>query len=677
MAAREALTRARGERRRAERAPRLVLRFAVLLALGLAGAAAVILVVVRHGDTAQAERSAIDRARFATEAIVKGSLRPADLRAPVAAPRRAVLDDALSHTLLDGTLRVTVYSPGGTATYSTDHRLIGRTAGERGRLREALGGQVVSSVQAVPPADGPATRVLVTYVPLVLGADRARGVVAYEQDYGPIAAAVKDAFLPIAAVLEVLLVLFFALFLPVLARVSWRIRRHIGELEHVATHDELTALPNRRGFHRALSSALAAPPSGRPTGVLVVDVDGFGEVNDALGHDAGDRLLVEMGRRLEGAVPDLTAVARLGADEFGVLLAGADTVEALRAAEEVRRALAAPLVIDGVRMSLDASVGVAAAERPDDGADGLLRCAGVALHQAKERRTGVEAYDPGDDARDASRLALIAELREAIPAGGLTVHYQPQSDIRTGVLSGVEALVRWQHPEHGLLPPSAFVPLAERAGLVAQLGRFVLGETVRQWREWSDRGIELDVSVNLTTVDLLDLALPGEVLRLLEEHRMPPRRLVLEITESTLMGDERRTLEVLERLRTIGVRVAIDDFGTGYSSLGYLSRLPVDEVKIDRSFVAGLPGDAGSASIVRLTIELARTFGLCVVAEGIETAEQLEHLAALGCDVAQGYLIGRPVPPAELAHRLGPARPGADDLPDVEPPATLPIRPGR
>jgi EAL domain-containing protein (putative c-di-GMP-specific phosphodiesterase class I) len=209
-----------------------------------------------------------------------------------------------------------------------------------------------------------------------------------------------------------------------------------------------------------------------------------------------------------------------------------------------------------------------------------------------------------------------------------------------------------------MMPPSAFVPLAERAGLVTQLGRFVLGETVRQWREWSDRGLDLDVSVNLTTADLLDLSLPDSVLRLLEQHAMPPARLVLEITESTLMGDERRTLDVLGRLRSVGVRIAIDALGTGYSSRGYLSRLPVDEVKIDRSFVSGLPADAGSSSIVRLTVELARTFGLCVVAEGVETAEQLEHLAGLGCDVAQGYLVGRPVPAAALAQRLAPARAG-------------------
>ncbi len=635
-----------------------MLRFAVLLAVGLAAAAALILVFVRHADTAQAERSAISRARFATEAVVKSALRPPDLTAPVSGSRRRELDAVFSRLLLDGTMRVAVLTAGGRTAYSTDHRLIGTRAGALERLQEALRGQVVSSVEPAAAGDG-TTRMLVTLVPVVLGAERERGVVAFEQDYAPIATAANDAVLPIAGVLEVLLVLFFAVFLPVLARVSWRIRRHIDELEHVATHDELTGLPNRLGFQRALAAAVVTDADDELPGVLVLDLDGFKEVNDALGHDAGDRLLLLMGERLEASAPVGSAVARLGADEFGVLLQGADESAALGVAAAMKQAVAAPLVVDGVRLSLDASVGVATAA-PADGMAGesLLRRAGVALHLAKERRSGIVAYDAGEDGSDASRLALTAELREAIRTGALSVHYQAQSEVRTGSVRGVEALVRWEHPVHGMMPPSAFVPLAERAGLVAQLGRFVLAETVRQWREWSDRGLDLDVSVNLTTADLLDLSLPDAVLGLLEQHAMPPARLVLEITESTLMGDERRTLDVLGRLRSVGVRIAIDDFGTGYSSLGYLSRLPVDEVKIDRSFVTGLPADAGSSSIVRLTVELARTFGLCVVAEGVETAEQLEHLAGLGCDVAQGYLIGRPVPAEALTQRLAPPRAG-------------------
>jgi diguanylate cyclase (GGDEF)-like protein len=631
--------------RPAERAPRLVLRFAVITAVGVAIAAGVILAVVRHGDTVQAERNAIARARFATEAVLGRTLRPADLVAPVSARRRAQLDAAFAPVLLDGTFRATVYTRGGLASYSTDHRLIGHRVGAQAALREALAGSLVSHVS---PARGQEPRALETFVPVVVGAPGRHGAVAIEQDYGPIAAAAKDAFLPIAVVLEALLALLFVVLVPLLARTSARIRRHVAELEHVATHDDLTALPNRIGFRRATRASLATATGGRPCAVVTVDLEGFRGVNEALGNAGGDALLRQAGERLREAAPDAAFVARIGADEFAVV-APADRAAAVELAGRLRHALAGPGVVDGAKIALEGQIGVALAPEHGTDPEDLLRCASVALDLAKKRRSGIEVYDPADDDSDVVAVALAGELRQGIEAGQLVVHYQPQLDVATGATRGVEALVRWQHPQRGLLAPGAFVPLAERSGLVKEISRAVLGQATRQWNVWHAGGKTLDMAVNLSAADLFDLGLPDEIARLLARHRMPPERLTLELTESTLMADEKRTAEVLARLHSLGVRLAIDDFGTGYSSLAYLERLPVDEVKVDRTFVAGLPADAAHAAIVKWTITLAHALGFVVVAEGVETAEQLEALGDFGCDVAQGYLIGRPVPNAELA----------------------------
>jgi EAL domain-containing protein (putative c-di-GMP-specific phosphodiesterase class I) len=318
-------------------------------------------------------------------------------------------------------------------------------------------------------------------------------------------------------------------------------------------------------------------------------------------------------------------------------------------ARRIHDALVRPYVVDGVKVAVGAHAGVALLPEHGTDSDVLVRCATLGAEVAGERQTGVEVYDPTGEATDVARLALAAELREAIANGQLVLHYQPQADLQTGVVRGVEALVRWQHPERGLLGPGAFVPLAERSGLVKELGRFVLEESARQWRAWQRDGLELDMSVNLTAVDLLDLSLPDQVADTLRRHEMPASSLVIEVTETTIMGDPRRTGEVLERLRSAGVRLAIDDFGTGYSSLAYLCQLPVHEVKVDRAFVTGIPDDTANAAILRCTVELAHGLGLEVVAEGVETHEQWACLVALGCDLAQGYLLARPLPADELA----------------------------
>ena len=542
-------------------------------------------------------------------------------------------------------MRASLYSPNGIVAYSTDHSLIG-TRATGTFAAEAMDGKVVSHVDN---GSGDAPRMLETFVPVVLGANRTTGVVALEQDYAPIAAAADEAFFPIAGVLEVVLVLLFATLVPILARVSRRVSRHVSELDHVATHDALTGLPNPRGFRRSLLQATAAAGlRDEQSAVILVAVDGLAEINGALGHGAGDLLLLEVASRL-GDDADTTDLARLDNNRFAILLRNAESAAALGLAQSMRERLLRPYFLNGVKVGVGARAGVVLVPEHGTDADALVRRAELAAEVAGERQSGVEVYDPTDEASDVAQLALAAELREAIGTDQLVIHYQPQATIRDGVVRGVEALVRWQHPARGLLSPGAFVPLAERTGLLRELGRHVLEESVRQWRAWQDDGLELDLSLNLTTVDTLDLSLPDHVVETLQRHGMPASRLVIELTESRIMDDPTRSGEVLERLRSAGVRLAVDDFGTGHSSLAYLRQLPVDEVKVDRTFVSGIPADTANIAVLRCTVELAHGLGLRVVAEGVESSEQWACLAELGCDVAQGFLIARPLPAAELA----------------------------
>lgn len=626
----------------AERAPRLVLRFAVLTAIGLALATWLIVVVVRQQSTAQAQRHAIDRTRFATEAVLKRELRPADLRSRPARARQHELDLIFRvSVLLEGIHAVTLYDAKGRPLYSTAGN---RTAPPPGHLREALAGVAVSDVG--DPAEG--GRMLRTFVPVVVGRlPETKGVAAFEQDYGPIQAAARRSTWIIAGVLEGLLLLLFLVLAPVLVRVTRQIRAQIAEIEHAATHDELTQTPNRLAFRRAVERRLS---SGEPAAVLLLDLEGFSEINRVFGVHGGDALLVEAALRLRWELAGCDLVARLGDDEFGVVLDSDDPMEIASVAARARESIAQPFVVDGVKIAVGSGVG--AAILGADGADfeTVLRRAGAALVAAKEDgRDDFQLYEPGHEADDLSRATLVAELRDALAAGDLLVHYQPQADLVTRQVRGVEALLRWQHPEHGLLPAAAFIAGVERSGLAREIRRFVLETSARQWSEWHDLGIDLELSVNLSPVDLVDLSLADEVADLLERHGIPPWNLILEITERTLAGDERRTRQVLERLRELGVRLAIDDFGTGYSSLSSLRQYKVQLVKLDRSLIAGPPGDPAAAAIVSGCVDMAHAIGATVLAEGVETREQWTLAHTLGCDIAQGYLIAHPLPGDELA----------------------------
>jgi diguanylate cyclase (GGDEF)-like protein len=442
------------------------------------------------------------------------------------------------------------------------------------------------------------------------------------------------------------------------------LRRQAELNEYQALHDSLTGLPNRSLFHDRIGQAvLACERSGGRVAVLLMDLDRFKEVNDTLGHHSGDVLLTELGSRIRDVLRASDTVARLGGDEFGVLLPDqADPMDVAHVMEKIRQAVERPLVVQDLPLGVEASVGVAF--YPDHGrtVDALLQAADVAMYAAKESHAFYAFYDATTHDYGPARLTLLAELRRAIDERQLVLYFQPKAALRDGEVASVEALLRWRHPERGLVFPDEFIPSVQQTGLIKPLTLYVIDEALRQCRSWEERGLILSVAVNLSIRNLLDVTFPGDVERLLRHHELDPHRLELEITESTMLADPLRTKSVLEKLSDMGVRISLDDFGTGYSSLSYLTRLPLDELKIDRSFVLNMLEDADHAAIVRSTIDLGRNLGLDVVAEGVENAAVWDELERLGCDIAQGYYLTRPVPADELEAWLRSRAGGPDEL---------------
>ncbi len=421
--------------------------------------------------------------------------------------------------------------------------------------------------------------------------------------------------------------------------------------EHRALHDGLTDLPNRHLLAQRIEVALAeARATGGSATLLIFDLDEFKAVNDSLGHHLGDLLLQGVARRLVGAAPEGATVARLGGDEFAILLPGATVDEGRDAAQRLLERLEEPFEAESFALDVRGSVGIASFPAHGDDPSVLMKHADLALYRAKRGRTGIEVYAGEDEDRGFDRLALADQLRRGVERGELVLHYQPKLATRAGRPDGVEALVRWQHPLLGLIGPDGFIPLAEQTNLVKPLTRWVLDTALGQIRAWSDAGLELRVSVNLSTRSLLDRGLPGQIAELLARWDLPPAALQLEVTETKIVADFGRARDVLRELRRMGISVAIDDFGTGYSSLAQLRELPADEIKIDKSFVLNMLTSARDAALVRSTIGLGRNLALDVTAEGVETADACEQLAQLGCDFVQGYFIGRPVP-AEACER--------------------------
>jgi diguanylate cyclase (GGDEF)-like protein len=430
-------------------------------------------------------------------------------------------------------------------------------------------------------------------------------------------------------------------------------RRHGRSLEeqrsramHASMHDALTGLPNRTLMADRFGQALLlADRSGVPVGLLLLDLDRFKEINDTFGHHYGDALLTQIGPRLSSLLRDTDTIARLGGDEFAVLLPHvASLAEATAIAMKLRTALETPFNVEGTDFLVDASIGVVLSGDHGNDTATLLQRADIAMYVAKNKDLGVFAYDADLDSHSPAKLALLGDLRRAIDRGELVLHYQPKVSLSTGDIVDAEALVRWQHPRHGLLMPDMFIPLAENTGLIAPLTEHVLDSALAQARLWIDEGRPLTVCVNLSARNLLDQRLPAQVGALLSHHGVPAGRLKFEVTESAIMADPARAQHLLEQLAALGVRISIDDFGVGYTSLGQLKTMPLTELKIDRSFVMTMTTDRPNALIVHSVIDLGHNLGLTIVAEGVEDAETLTVLQGLGCDTAQGYHLARPMP---------------------------------
>jgi predicted signal transduction protein with EAL and GGDEF domain len=450
--------------------------------------------------------------------------------------------------------------------------------------------------------------------------------------------------------------------------------RLYDEYEEAAFIDQLTALPNRALFlDRLRQMILLSERKGEKFGVMLLDLDSFKEINDTLGHQVGDKLLQQIAERLRRTIRASSTIARvvddsisaeyesaavrnseltlarLGGDEFAILLPNLKGIEgAISVAKRITEVLEPNAEIDGNTIVVAGTLGIAMFPEHGEGAEALLRRADIALYVAKHIQSDFSIYDPAYDTHSVKQLALKAELRAAIEGEQMVLFYQPKLDFKNGCVMSVEALIRWQHPQRGMIPPDQFIPLSEQRGLIGPLTEWVIKKALWQYNQWQQQGIHLQIAVNLSSRVLYDLSLPNKVERLLVAAKLPPSALSFEITEEATMVDPQRALDIMNRLNEMACMLAIDDFGTGYSSLGYLKRLPVAEIKIDRSFVMDMEASENDAKIVHATIDLAHNLGLKVVAEGVETEYALNMLNRLNCDYAQGYYLSRPIPADEL-----------------------------
>ncbi len=431
-------------------------------------------------------------------------------------------------------------------------------------------------------------------------------------------------------------------------------KNQVSSLRHQAMHDALTGLPNRTLLFEALETAVASA-RGKNTmaALMLMDLDRFKEVNDTFGHQFGDALLKQVAFRLQNQMRSGDVVARLGGDEFAVVLPStADAHSAAITARRILNTLEQPFVVDAQVLEVGASIGIAL--YPEHGTDArtLLRRADVAMYESKQKQTGYSFHREDVDNRTADQMSLVVELRRAIERNELELHYQPKLHMRSGLVTRCEVLMRWNHPQRGLLSPAAFIPAAERTGLIRQMTDWLLDRALSQCRKWQDAGAPIHLALNVSAKSLLDQALPGKVQAALDRWEIDPRFLKIEITESSIMADPAHALAILSMLQSMGVRLSIDDFGTGYSSLTHLRELPIDEIKIDKSFVMGMTTSDADAAIVRTMIDLGHNLGKQVCAEGVEDEAMWNMLAGLGCDLAQGYWISRPKPAHELLEWL-------------------------
>jgi diguanylate cyclase (GGDEF)-like protein len=549
-------------------------------------------------------------------------------------------------------LRLRVRDLRGHVVFSSDDS----TAEADPEALEAAHGQTVAHLTRLNDDDdsGPAgPRAVEVYEPLRSAqTNKQVGVLELYLPYAPIAANVASGMRTVSIALGVGLAGLWICLLAVSGSVTRRLRRQVRVNARLAREDQLTGLPNRTQFTELIARAALDSCEQSPAAVVIVDLDRFKQVNDTLGHDNGDRLLVALADRLAHRVGSAGTVARLGGDEFGIVLphvGGADQTYVLLSG--LRSGLTYPVELDGIPVTVEASMGFALT--PHDGLDAgsLLQHADVAMYVAKCQHRGIVAYEPGHESHDASALALIAELAEAISSDQLVLHYQPKVDLRSGRVTSVEALLRWRHPTRGLLFPDAFIPSAEQTELIDPMTWWVLRTAARALPALDPNGA-LSVAVNISARSLTRPTFADDLLSVVAGTGVSPRRIILEVTETLLLDDPASAAVTLGRLHDAGFKISVDDFGAGQTSLGYLATLPVDEVKIDKSFVLSMLSNRRNSAIVQSIIDLGHTLGFTVTAEGVETSAMLEQLQAFGCDTAQGYLISRPVALGSVARYI-------------------------
>lgn len=638
----------------------LLLRFAVLACIAMVVLGIVLSRFLAGTMQTEGVDGAARLARVAVSTVIRESIGPDRLDDGLTSASIANLDRRLGGQLGEvDVLRVKIWGRDGKVVYSDDRALIGRQFPLADDVREALAGESTATLvrgddgEAEHEAEAHLGDLIEAYVPLSASDAQGAPAVGVAEIYvaaGPVLARIDQQTHRLYRLLIVGLGGLFALLLPIVWTAARRLRANAARNAYLALHDSLTGLPNRLQLATESTALFEHDDVESGGALMLLDLDGFKEVNDGLGHAAGDDLLIEVSRRLGLSAPKGSVIARLGGDEFAVVWPGSVTPQ--RAAMAARRLLVAfdsPFDVRGVSVAIDASVGVALAGLHGDDAEELLQHADIAMYAAKRGHRRIVTYSDDLDPMGADVLALVSELRSAIADGQLSLVFQPKVHMDKRQVKSVEALVRWRHPQRGLVMPSVFVPLAERFGLIGPLTVWVVEEAVRQCRAWADAGHYLSVAINVSQANLTDPELGTALRGALERHGVPASAIEIEVTESALTNDMQGAAESLRALHDMGVRLSIDDYGTGYSSIAHLRALPVQCLKIDRSYVAGLLDDPASLSIVRTTVDLAHQLGLQVVAEGVETKMEFDALAGLGCDVVQGYFCARPMPSTQLS----------------------------
>lgn len=629
----------------------LAVRFAALSALVVATVAVALHATLQQVMENRARQDTVRSAEFVTHLTIEPILDGVDLTAAdLPGAQRDKLDAVVRRGIDQAVLgRIKIFDRNQRVVYSDNPDQIGQRYPSSHEVRTALAGRSDSEFASVVEREHHGERglglLLEAVVPLSTDADsRPDGVVELYVPYAPVQAAVQQDSRRFLLILAVGLITLWEALYRIVRTASRRLSSELARNRHHALHDSLTGLPNRGVLFDRLEAAISSSRStGSVAAVLLFDLNGFKDVNDTLGHHAGDVLLRQVAQRLCTGVPAVDTVARLGGDEFAVVLIDLPDMQALHgAADRLRVTFAEPFGVVGTQVRVTPSIGAAVVGRDGEAADDLLRKADAAMYAAKRAGGGVAHYDAArDDA--AARLVALKELRHAIEHGELVLHYQPSVRLHDRFVTGAEALVRWEHPIRGLLQPGQFIPLAEQSELIGPLTAWVIDEAMRQCRRWLDDGLDLCVAVNLSARSVVDEQLPSLVGDALRRHSLPPDRVVFEITETSLISRPEDAKRILSELCGLGVNLAVDDFGTGYATLAVLQQLPFNALKIDRGFVADVTTDGPGAELVRYTTQLAHAMDKVVVAEGVESAQQWLALERMGCDHAQGYAISRPL----------------------------------